>query len=166
MDVIPLLQLAKTGDRTRILQIQEHLPGLESLTPVRGQLKVIHRGNYLEVSVQAETIVTLSCDRCLQQYNHRLVVETSELIWLDEAANQPDMLLSEQEIAPEDLVEALPPQGYFRPDQWLYEQMCLALPPRQLCRQDCVGFSVNLAEAEIVDQRWASLVTLKQHLQQ
>jgi uncharacterized protein len=126
---------------------------------------VRHQGNYLEVSAQAETIITLACDRCLQQYNHRLILDTSELVWLDELANQPDSGSLEQETLLEDLVETLPPQGHFQPDVWLYEQMCLAIPPRQLCDQQCPGIQITDQEkATQNDRRWDALEALKRQL--
>src|SRR5689334_8387011 len=119
MDAIYIPHLTNAPKQTEAIEIQEFLPGLETLTPVKGRLTVAHKGTYLEVSAQAEAIITLTCHRCLQQYNHRLVVKTSELIWLDEAANETDDVPLEREVAVEDLVETLPPNGYFYPDDWL-----------------------------------------------
>lgn len=166
MNEIYIPQLKKAPNRTEAIQFKEFLP-IETLTPVQGQLVVTHQGNYLEVSVQAETIVTLTCHRCLQQYNHRLETKASELIWLDEAASQPDTGPLEREVAVEDLMETLPPQGYFDPGCWLYEQLCLAIPQRQLCDQQCAGIvppTEELASTATVDRRWAALEALKKHL--
>ncbi|WP_250123135.1 YceD family protein [Chroococcidiopsis sp. CCMEE 29] len=166
MEPIYIPQLTKAPEQTELIQVQEVLPGLETLTPVRGQLQVKHHGNYLEVSAKAETIVTLSCHRCLQQYNHRLAVDTSEIIWLDPAADQPDDGPLERELAVEDLVEKLPPNGYFYPSEWLYEQMCLEIPQRQLCDAFCTGIqtSTQVSSEQPVDQRWSSLEALKKQL--
>jgi len=166
MDAIYIPQLTKLPEQTEVLQVQEFLPGLSTLTPVRGLIRVQHHGNYLEVSAKAEAIVTLTCHRCLQQYNHRLVVDTSEMIWLDEAAERPYDGSLEREVALEDLVETLPPQGYFYPSEWLYEQLCLEIPQRQLCDAQCAGIQTTHADTgeQITDQRWASLEALKRQL--
>ncbi|KJH72246.1 YceD family protein [Aliterella atlantica] len=169
MEAIYIPQLTKAPERTEVVQLDDFLPGLETLTPVRGQVKIQHHGNYLEVSGQAETIITLTCHRCLQQYNHRLSVNTSELIWLDESVNQPYDGPLEREVAVEDLVETLSPQGYFYPSEWLYEQLCLEIPQRQLCEADCAGIaatkaSVNKTPEKPVDSRWASLEALKKQI--
>lgn len=163
METIYIPQLAQAPEKTEAVQIHSHLPGLESLTPVQGWVKVTHRGNYLEVQGQAETIITLTCDRCLQQYNHRLKVDTSELIWLEEPSNAAfEANAAEQEIAFEDLVEALPPNGYFKPGEWLYEQLCLEIPHRQLCEQACPGILTQADHAQsLTDRRWALLEDLK-----
>jgi uncharacterized protein len=166
MDAIFIPQLTKAPGRKEEIEVKEFLPGLETLTPVRGRLRVEHRGNYLEVSGQAETIVTCTCNRCLQQYNHRLIVNTKEVIWLDEAANQTEDLPLEREVLMEDLLETLSPDGYFYPSEWLYEQMCLELPQRQLCNLNCPGILSGKVDSsdQPVDSRWASLEALKKQL--
>lgn len=165
MEAIYIPGLLKLPEQTEVIQVNESVTGLESLTPVRGRLQVRHQGNYLEVTAQAETIITLTCHRCLQQYNHRLKLEASELVWLDEAANQPDDGPLERETLLEDLVETLPPNGYFQPDTWLYEQLCLAIPPRQLCDQECPGIQiVDNGSASLTDRRWDALEALKRQL--
>lgn len=166
MEPIYIPRLTKAPEQTEVIQIEEFVPGLETLTPVRGRLRVTHQGNYLEVYAVAETIITLNCHRCLQQYNHRLSIKTSELIWLDESADQLDTGPIERETNLEDLVETLPPQGHFQPDVWLYEQLCLAIPPRNLCDTKCPGISpldTNVSEPH-TDRRWASLEALKRQL--
>ncbi len=162
MEAIHIPWLLKRREHTEVIQVNECIEGLETLTPVRGRLQVTHQGNYLEVSAQVETITTLTCHRCLQQYNHRLIVDASELVWLDESAEQPDDGPLERETPLEELVETLPPQGYFQPDTWLYEQLCLAIPPRQLCDQDCPGIPIdNNGGASSTDHRWGALENLK-----
>jgi uncharacterized protein len=93
MEAIYIPQLAKAPEQTEYIQVKEYFSALETLTPIQGNLRVVHRGNYLEVSAHAETIVTLSCDRCLQQYNHRLSIDPVELIWLEEPDEDEDELL-------------------------------------------------------------------------
>lgn len=168
MEAIYIPQLAKAPEQTEKVDIQDYLPGLETLTPVQGQVQVTHRGNYLEVTAQAETIMTLTCDRCLQQYNHRLAIEASELIWLEEMIEEVDENLAEREVALADLVENLPPNGYFYPAEWLYEQFCLEIPQRQLCDQQCSGIQPQIDQHQDtsppIDRRWASLEALKGNL--
>jgi uncharacterized protein len=166
MDAIFIPQLTKAPERTEEIQVKDFLPGLETLTPVRGVILVQHQGSYLEVAGQAEAIITCTCNRCLQQYNQRLVVDTKEVIWLDTTANQSLDLPLEREVAVEDLLESLPPDGYFYPSEWLYEQMCLAMPQRQLCDRNCPGIVSSDADSsqKSVDKRWASLEALKKQL--
>jgi uncharacterized protein len=167
MTSIHIPRLVHLPDQTERVEIKEHLPDLETLTPVQGFVEVSHRGNYLEVKGQAETIMTLTCDRCLQQFNHRLSVNASEMIWLEEPIDEA-LLEPEREVLMEELVESVSPQGYFEPETWLYEQLCLEIPQRKLCDSKCPGIELSdeLPEVEEpkVDHRWASLEALKRQM--
>ncbi|MBE9115091.1 DUF177 domain-containing protein [Lusitaniella coriacea LEGE 07157] len=161
MEAIYIPNLLKAPQKTEAMEIQDFMPNLETLTPVRGKVVVTHQRTYLEVRGQAETIVTLTCHRCLQHYNHRLEVDGTELIWLEESEIEGDFPL-EQEVKLEDLAETLDPRGYFSPDAWLYEQLCLALPLRQLCQMQCQGIDSQVgADSQQIDRRWASLEVLR-----
>ena len=169
MEPIYIPQLLRAVEQTETFQVQEYLPDLETLTPVQGSLQVSHHGNYLNVSGKAETIITLTCDRCLQQYNYRLAIDTSELIWLDDSVDPINNAPLEREVTLEELIETLPSQGYFDPRKWLYEQLCLETPQRKLCDQICPGIQLGdlLPSSETdskPDRRWASLEALKRQL--
>jgi uncharacterized protein len=163
MRAIPIPQILNAPNKTISLNVAEHLPDLETLTPVKGEMSVTHQGTYLEVKGSASAIVTLECDRCLQSYNTRIQVDTSEIVWLEEAASE---LALEREVELEDLIETLSPQGDFQPSEWLYEQMCLAIPQKKICRPDCEGIEIasNSPERAEIDHRWAALSALKQQL--
>lgn len=161
MEAIYIPNLLKAPQKTEAIEIQDFIPNLETLTPVRGRVVVTHQRTYLEVRGQAETIVTLTCHRCLQHYNHRLEVDATELVWLEESEVEGDFPL-EREVQLEDLAETLDPRGYFSPDSWLYEQLCLTLPLRQLCRSQCQGIEPDIdADSQPIDRRWASLERLR-----
>ncbi|NCJ06193.1 DUF177 domain-containing protein [Synechococcales cyanobacterium C] len=164
MEPIYLPQLAKAWQKTETQTIQTYLPTLATLTPVQGVLKAVHQGNYLQVSTELETIVTLSCDRCLQQYNQRLSIQPTELIWLTEAE---DLLPEPNTCEDSDLLEALPSHGYFDPEDWVYQQLCLALPQQQICMETCTGIAPQYATdpSSSLDRRWAALADLRHQLE-
>ncbi|MGD1863766.1 MAG: DUF177 domain-containing protein [Phormidesmis sp.] len=163
MRAIHIPQIVNAPNKTIALDVSEHLPQLDTLTPVKGELSVSHRGTFLDVRAKAEAIMTLECDRCLQSYNTRVQVNASEILWLEEPVVDDSVL--EKEVELEDLVESLPPQGYFSPNDWLYEQMCLAIPQKQICNADCSGIEITSNPPEVeVDHRWAALSRLKQQL--
>ncbi|NJL47374.1 MAG: DUF177 domain-containing protein, partial [Leptolyngbyaceae cyanobacterium SM2_5_2] len=82
MEKVYIPHLLQQRDHTLTVDIATHLPDLETLTPVRGQVTITHQGTFLEVKGKAETIITLACHRCLQNYNHRLSLAPEEFIWL------------------------------------------------------------------------------------
>ncbi len=150
-------------------EIDQPLSDLASLTPVRGQVQAIHRGNLLEVAGDASTIVTLCCDRCLQHFNHPLSFQTHELLWLGEQARQQGLETSLIEggeavldLDPDALSESLDPQGSFDPEHWTFEQLSLQLPAVNRCGPDCPGPASWGSSDAGIDPRWAALQSLQQ----
>ncbi|ERN42392.1 putative metal-binding, possibly nucleic acid-binding protein [Rubidibacter lacunae KORDI 51-2] len=164
MKPIYIPHLLTAPERRRTLQIEDRISGLETLTPVRGKLVVTHCGTYLEVAASAEAIVTLTCDRTLQQYNHKLSLDTSEIIWLDDRDNLADVGPGEREVSAEELTESLSSQGHFEPEAWLYEQMCLAMPMRRLNDDSSPVGTYDYRDAPYADNRFAALAVLKEQL--
>lgn len=165
MEKIYIPHLLKAPNRKIELNIEHTIAGLDTLVPVKGQLSLRHGITFLEVISQAETIITLVCDRCLQHYNRRLAIDTSELIWLASESEQFEDIPHEREVSLEDLSETLPPNGHFAPQVWLFEQLSLALPLRKVCGDNCPGAVKTSSEGDFhVDSRWASLAALKEQL--
>jgi uncharacterized protein len=163
IEAIYIPRLLQAPGKSEQIKLQDFIPGLETLTPVRGTMVVTHCETYLQVSANAETIKTLICDRSLQQYNQRLVVNTSELIWLKIHPEEQEPIHKEMEVSVEELTESLPAQGYFNPESWLYEQFCLQMPIRQLSSDAAAG-EYDYNDTPPLDQRWAALAALKENL--
>ena len=165
-DAIYIPHLLKAVERTRSLLFETTFDNLATLTPVRAEVSVRHGTTFLDVRGTAKTIVTLACDRCLQQYNHRVAINAQEIIWLEDSASASQDLPLEQEVNLDDLVESLSPNGYFEPETWIYEQICLSLPQRQICNEQCSGLSIEEQTNSVpeIDERWSVLEALKQQL--
>lgn len=163
---IPIQELKALGTAHR-WQIEQAIAGLDSLTPVRGQLTVEHRGTVLAVKGQAGTIVTLCCDRCLQHFNHPLQASADESIWLGEAS--PGAAGEKEAINPEDQLleldadacDLLNPRGSFDPEHWVFEQLSLQLPMVNHCGSECPGPPTWSSDGRGGDPRWAALGQLK-----
>ncbi len=170
METVFIPHLLRCEDHTLKISINQSVLDLATLTPVRGEMVIKHRGTFLDVSATADTIVNLTCDRCLNQYNQRLKLDANEIIWLDAAAGEDYQGPIELRVDFDDLIESLTPNGHFAPEEWLYEQLCLAFPHRQLCDQKCPGLAKNITApvAEItpisLDGRWSGLASLKNQL--
>ncbi len=168
LGTVPMSQLLQIPEKQLTVEVKDYLPDLETLTPVQGAIKIHHKGTFLEVSAQATAIVTLVCDRCLAQYNHRIALETTEILWLEEPEDLDNADWVEREIETEDLIERISPTGSLDLTQWLYEQLCLAIPPQKLCDTSCDGIAVadepEVTNEPVVDHRWAALAQLKQQM--
>lgn len=160
---VPLPEL-RLQSEARIWQVDQAIAGLESLTPVRGELRAQHHQTVLEVQASLATIVTLCCDRCLGHFNHPLQAEVRELIELRDARQDPSAVsgqVAALEEGADGLDEQLDPQGRFDPEQWIYEQLSLRLPQVNRCGADCPGPAVWSSEPAAVDPRWAALQALR-----
>jgi uncharacterized protein len=165
MDAIHISNLTHNPEQSVSLEFNQVFEDFPSLTPVQGTVTVSHRGNYLEAATQAQAIVTLCCDRCLKNYNHRLACDASEMIWLKDSELLLDQLPLSGDLVMEDVVEQLPENGDFEVETWVYEQLCLALPQRKLCDPDCEGIELPPTPPEdLLDRRWAVLKTLQSQL--
>jgi uncharacterized protein len=149
--------------------VDQPISGLDSLTPVRGSLRILHHGGVLDLETRVDTIVTLRCDRCLNHFNHSLRAEAHELLEL--APEPADALpssaagtnLNPADLVPsgDDLDDRLDPQGLFDPELWLFEQLSLRLPLVSRCGSDCVGPATWSSSGAGQDPRWAALARLQ-----
>ena len=166
------LQELKLLENGKHWSIDQALSELTSLTPVRGSLSAVHRGNVLELEGEASTIVTLCCDRCLQHFNHPLSFRTREVLWLGEQARldgiAPETVLEGNleilELDPDALSESLDPSGDFDPEHWVFEQLNLQLPVVNRCGEGCPGPNLSTeasAQDRVIDPRWAALKKLE-----
>jgi uncharacterized protein len=129
---VPLQEL-RLQTEPRVWAVDQPLDELQSLTPVRGWLLARHGDRVLEVEGEAETIITLCCHRCLQDYNHALRFRCVERLWL--GGDEP----TGEDGNPDDLIERLDPRGCFDPARWIFEQLSLQLPLQNRCGSDCPG---------------------------
>jgi uncharacterized protein len=167
---VPLQELRLLAEGRR-WQVDQQLSELDSLTPVRGSLSAVHRGNVLELEGEAATIITLRCDRCLQHFNHPLRFRTHEVLWLGDQARQEgigaDTVLeggsAVLELDPDALTESLDPTGEFDPEHWIFEQLSLQLPLVNRCGADCPGPELpgHQHAGLPLDPRWAALRNLQ-----
>ncbi len=155
---IRLDELKRAPRQTMTLNFNQFFEGFESLVPVEGSVSVIHGRTFLEVEGEVKTIVTLTCHRCLQQFNHRLAADFKELIVIE---NPPEEWPEELEIDSDDLAERISPNGAFDPEDWIYQNLHLHVPTQQACREECAGMEVAHSHEPQLDPRWARLLTLK-----
>ena len=149
--------------------VDQPLPELGSLEPVRGWLLATHRGDDLWVQAQATTVVELICDRCLQPFPHRLSTAVEESIGLRSSSDPLDPELEFSSADGQEAMESIDPSGIFDPEHWLFEQLNLQLPLKRLCCSDCPGLiepERPTASSNAMDPRWAALRELQQNRQE
>jgi uncharacterized protein len=164
---VQIPRLTKLPEGRETVEFKELFADLPTLTPVNAHVHVTHKGNYIEVIGKADGIVTLTCDRCLAQFNHRLVVDTTEFVWFEEGGGLTEIkeLPIDQDLDLESMVETVDANGEFDVSNWVYEQLSLEMPYKQLCNADCDGIKIAEANQQPEgDRRWAGLEALKSQL--
>ncbi|APD47427.1 DUF177 domain-containing protein [Synechococcus sp. CS-602] len=147
--------------------LDQHLAEIETLSPVRGELRALWMGDGLQLNGEASATISLRCDRCLADYDHPLHFRCQELIAL---GTDGDEVLEPDASTPESLAqqllnfsgsgagdldssglwpietdspsECLDPLGLFDPGHWIFEQLHLQLPCRNDCGAACPGPAV------------------------
>ena len=105
MRPVALQELKQLGDGKH-WSVEQQLSELDSIGPVKGWLKALHRGNDLWLEAEATAMVELVCDRCLKSYPQPLEARVSESIALQSGG--PDAELEELENAgSDDVVDAV-----------------------------------------------------------
>ena len=139
-------------------QVDQPIADLSSLTPVRGDLRIVHHGTAIEVSATVDTIVTLTCARCLHDFNAPIHADVRELLeFSGEPSRHPE---GSAEALADDQDERIDPRGNFDPERWLFEHLSLRLPLVNRCGDDCPGPPCWSSSPTEADPRWAALRSL------
>ena len=150
------LRLLDGGARWRVDQF---LPELPSLTPIRGTLTAIHAGPWIQLSGEGRTRISLRCDRCLDHFSHPLQFRCTELVALNTEASSSRL---QDDAAAAEPIDCLDPAGCFDPTGWFLEQLNLQWPCRNDCGVVCQGPGPLLEAPPPPDPRWAPLIQLSQ----
>ncbi len=112
----------------------QHLKGLDDeiqfIAPLELILDVTNCGTHLEAKGTVKTVVKLTCGRCLEQFDYPLAADFNEKYVAKEAAGGTDQDLRDCITFEGDHINLLPE---------VMAAIRLALPMRQVCRDDCQG---------------------------
>lgn len=137
------------------------------VSDVRAWGRASRKGDEVRVRGSLQTSVELRCDRCLGPVPAPVSVD-----FVANFVRAGDPTVEAKELHDEDLEVSVYDGGAVDIDELVREQILLALPARQLCRDDCAGLcpacgknlnteSCDCAQHE-TDPRWAALADLKQ----
>lgn len=154
---------------------QTYAPGELALEDERAELvsdvkawgRASRKGEEVRVRGSLQTSVELRCDRCLGPVPVPVNVD-----FVANFVRPSDPAAEAKELHEEDLEVAVYDGDSVDLDEIVREQILLALPARQLCRDDCRGLCPSCARnlnaescdcaRQETDPRWAALADLKQ----
>jgi uncharacterized protein len=140
---------------------------LKLTKPVRIEGEVSRSGVKTKLDASIRTVIELDCTRCLEPVTSDLDV-TFESAFVDSVYEDSR---TELEVGLEDLDESLVDSGDVDLAEIAREQILLALPIQNFCREDCKGLcpkcgtNLNLIDCKCsddeIDPRWEALKGLK-----
>ncbi len=104
--------------------------------PIRARVHLVRWGISVKVTGRVETELSLTCDRCLDEFPFPVAEEINVLL---EPVASVSRLKEEIRLSPEDLDVIFFDGETIEVDEVVREQILLAVPMRQLCREDCKG---------------------------
>lgn len=158
------------------MNFRENIEDLGAVKPVLGDLTVSASATGMKISGTVQTLLKLTCHRCLRPFFLNINVPLDEFF----VENRTDREIAERfpkerELLASDFVEELSEDGILDITDLVYQAVTLATPVSCLCGDDCPGpaFPEGTAESgslaaskdakhhkDRIDPRWKNLKTL------
>jgi uncharacterized metal-binding protein YceD (DUF177 family) len=126
-----------------------------------GKVEFKLRNNFILVSGEFETPLSLICDRCSTEYAINLKFDIDEAIEI----NDDPFPVEDLEFTAETIHERIPSTELIDIEDYIRQYIILNLPTKKLCSETCVNDKIdNLnpkEELKAVDPRWGKLISYK-----
>lgn len=156
------------------ISFREEIEGLAAVKPVLGELTVSASAAGMRLTGSVQTLLKLTCHRCLRPYFLSLSVPIEEDFVESDIGNEFE-LPRERELLARDFTEPLSEDGVLDITDVVYQAVTLATPVSCFCGESCPGPAFPGGEAESgslaggkdasegatrIDPRWKNLKTL------
>jgi uncharacterized protein len=111
----------------------------EFLAPIKIELAAFMEFDHIRVNGQVETVVRLSCSRCLTEYETNIVAPFTLFYNKISGVSLEDDL----ELTETDLVSVSYEGDYIDFTAEITEQIIMEIPLKPLCKEDCLGLCSN-----------------------
>jgi len=111
--------------------------------PIRAKVHLARWGTSVKVTGRVETELSLPCDRCLEEFPFPVEEEINVLL---EPVASVSRLKEEVCLSRDDLDVIFFDGETVEVDEVVREQILLAVPMRQLCKEDCKGLCPQCGE--------------------
>lgn len=122
------------------LSFKESIADLDTVKPVLGDLTLFAQPSGIRLFGQVQTLLKLTCHRCLGPYFLNLSVPLEECFLEERPVSDPSIHQpKERELTAADFVEYLPEDGILDITDIVYQAVTLAIPATSLCGEECPG---------------------------
>lgn len=156
------------------ISFREEIDGLAAVKPVLGELTVAATSTGMRLLGSVQTLLKLTCHRCLRPYFLNLVIPIEEDFVEADITDEED-IPRDRELLAGDFTESLSNDGILDITDVVYQAVTLATPVSCFCGESCPGPAYPGGEAESgslaggknvadrgerIDPRWKNLKTL------
>ncbi len=128
----------------------EVMPEIENAPEAKGKLEIISNGASIEVKGEVSTVLTLVCDRCLNEFKYDLKAVIEEVFV---KGNVFDYTKHEIELKNDNFVVELNGETEIDITDLVYQSIIVNMPTKKICRHDCEGEMQIPLEENRVDPR-------------
>lgn len=121
------------------LTFRESIDDLKAVKPVLGELAVSASSTGIKICGKLQTLLKLTCHRCLRPYFLSLSIPLEESFVESSGEYDPEKMPKERELTAGDFVEELPEDGVLDITDLVYQAVTLATPVSCFCGDDCPG---------------------------
>jgi uncharacterized protein len=168
MNVSQLLQEAVGSTREYDIDEQAAITGDGKKSAVRGQCHFLRLQKSILVNCNLDTVVDLTCSRCLGQFRHPAKIKFEE-----EFVPTVDVTSGTPLAAPEEASTfTIDEHHIIDLTEAVRQYLVMALPMKALCHQDCAGLCQTCGKdlnkgpcdcpPQEIDVRWSELAKLRQ----
>ena len=126
---------------------------------LKAELDLRSLGNFIEISGHAEGKIILTCDRCLNEYEHKLDIDIEETY---AKKSLQDEYGQEVELKRGQFITDLDGEKEIDIYDLLYQSVILALPNKKVCGINCnEGMFVSDEDIKVHDERMDIFKTIK-----
>lgn len=147
---IEIAEIERTPDKTLLYEFDDEIKELNNCR-VKADLEFKSVGGYIEVSGHAEGVITLECDRCLNEFEYNFDFDIEETF---AKHSLYDEYSQEVEIQSGQFITDLNGEKEIDVCDLLYQSVILNLPNKKVCGINCnEGLFVSDEDMKIHDDR-------------
>jgi len=126
-----------------LIEFNDNIEGINSKTPIKASLDVISLGEFIEITGEAQCVVVLECDLCLEKYEYEVDIEINELFAKNALQEE---YAQETELKDGQFVTDLRGSNSIDITDLLYQSVILDFPNKKVCGIKCKGGDIFIRD--------------------
>ena len=146
---ISIEELENKPDKTIDCHFENEITELNSIGPIKADLKIVSLGEFIEITGNVKGILKLECDLCLDEFEYNLDFNLNEMFAKNSLQEEYGQ---ETELKNGQFITDLNGENEIDIYDLLYQSVILNLPNKKVCGINCKGDKF-LKEEDLSDPR-------------